>query len=272
VLVTASNDLLGLQVPDDDSVLGTSAQPAKGRVELANVSKHEELINPPFSSRKQKPRSHQENKNPPPKLWLEIVWDWGNETRVLLVGGEAQGVDGGASFELVEVLSFIQVPQHGGSVTTSRGAERAVGGNSHSVHVALVASEGSAELAGGQVPDLDLLVIATRDDDGVGGVGGEANAADPITVSLVDRVFTLSQGVPQLDALVTRSGDNLAVVRGEGDGEDILGVANEATSSHSHVQIPQANAGIPGGREGELSIRGENNIADKVVVSAEGTL
>ena len=44
-----------------------------------------------------------------------------------------------------------------------------------------------------------------------------------------DGVLALSKSVPQLDALVARSGDDLTVVSGEGHGEHILGVRSETT-------------------------------------------
>jgi hypothetical protein len=37
----------------------------------------------------------------------------------------------------------------------------------------------------------------------------------------------------------------LAVVHGEGDGQDILGVANEAAGGGASVQVPQAQGAVP---------------------------
>lgn len=109
--------------------------------------------------------------------------------------------------QAVQVLALVQVPQSGGTVLTScskvqkksktfcnfhvvpekfrrrfqensgnfltGSAERSVGGNSDGVDVTGVADQVGAELAVGQVPDLDELVPTSRDDDGVsrGGVG-----------------------------------------------------------------------------------------------------
>lgn len=49
----------------------------------------------------------------------------------------------------------------------------------------------------------------------------------------LDGVFADTQGVPQLDALVTRTGHNLPVISGEGNAENIVGVATEAAGGHT---------------------------------------
>jgi len=170
------------------------------------------------------------------------------------------------------VLTLVKIPQHGLSVATAGSAERSVGGDSDGVNVALVAGESSAELAGGQVPDLNLLIITTGDDDGVGGVRGEADAADPVAVSFIDGVLALGEGIPELDALIAGTGDDLTVVRREGNREDVLGVSDEAAGGGTLVQVPQSDGGIPGGREGELAVGGENDILNEVVVASQGTL
>ena len=41
------------------------------------------------------------------------------------------------------------------------------------------------KLAVGQIPNLDIFVPATGDNDGVGIVGGESDTANPIRVSLI---------------------------------------------------------------------------------------
>ena len=121
--------------------------------------------------------------------------------------------------------------------------------------------------------DLDDLVPASRDDDGVGDVGAEANAGDPLGVAvLLDVVLALAEGVPELDGPVTGAGDDLPVVGREADGEDIGGVANEAASGETGVQVPETESVIPGSREGELAIRGDDDIGDEVVVAVENAL
>jgi hypothetical protein len=54
-------------------------------------------------------------------------------------------------------------------------------------------------------------------------VGREADAGNPVAVTVfLDGVLALGQGVPQLDGLVAGSRDDLTVVSGEGDGENVL--------------------------------------------------
>merc|ERR1719323_899776 len=54
-----------------------------------------------------------------------------------------------------------------------------------------------------EVPDLDVLVPSGGDNDGIGGVRGEPDTADPVRVALItDGVLALGQGVPQLDGLI----------------------------------------------------------------------
>lgn len=70
---------------------------------------------------------------------------------------------------------------------------------------------------------LNHPVPTARNDDGVLVVRGEANAGNPIGVSLfLDGVLALSKGVPQLDGLVPASRDDLTVINRESHAEDIL--------------------------------------------------
>jgi len=170
------------------------------------------------------------------------------------------------------VLALVEIPEHSLTVTATRSAERAVGRNSDGVDEGLVGRKRSAELASGEVPDLNQLVAATRNNDWVGHVGREADAGDPVRVGLIDAVLALTDGVPQLDGSVTRTRDDLAVVAGEGDGEDILSVANEAASGDTSVQIPQAKRSVPAGRESKLGIRRQDDILNEVSVALEGAL
>ena len=66
---------------------------------------------------------------------------------------------------------------------------------------------------------LDQLVPARGDNDRVLGVGGEPDARDPLLVTLVgDGELAVTEGVPELDGAVAGTGDDLAVVGGEGEG------------------------------------------------------
>jgi hypothetical protein len=55
----------------------------------------------------------------------------------------------------VEVLGLVQVPQHGGSVLTTGGAQGAIGRDSDGVDVAGVTDVVGLDAAGSKFPDLD---------------------------------------------------------------------------------------------------------------------
>ena len=59
--------------------------------------------------------------------------------------------------------------------------------------------------------------------------------------------LAVAQRVPQLDGAIAGAGDDLTVVGGERDGEDIVGVADETTGRHASSEFPQAERLVPGG-------------------------
>ncbi len=155
----------------------------------------------------------------------------GTSDQPVSVGGEGQGVDGvlnGTSlFQRVELLTFVEIPQLGGTVSATRSAERTVRGDSDGVDVASVAltallTEVGSQAAVSQVPDLDHLVPTSGDDDGVLSVGRETNARNPVVVSVVNAVFAFTQSVPQLDGAVSGARDDLSVINREGNAQDVL--------------------------------------------------
>ena len=121
--------------------------------------------------------------------------------------------------------------------------------------------------------DLDKLVPASGDDDGVLGVRAEADARSPLGVALVgDGVLAVTEGVPELDRPVARARDDLPVVSREADGEDIGGVADEAAGRVASVEVPQAERVVPRGGERELAVGGDDDVRDEVVVAVEDAL
>ena len=54
----------------------------------------------------------------------------------------------------VEMLGFVEIPQHGCAVFAARGTEGAVGGDGDGVDVAGVADMVGLDAAGGEFPDL----------------------------------------------------------------------------------------------------------------------
>ena len=89
---------------------------------------------------------------------------------------------------------------------------------------------------------------------------------------LLDGVLALAEGVPQLDRLVARARDDLAVVGREGDREHVLLVlvrAGEAAGRHAGVEVPQAERAVPRAREGELAVRRDRHVLNVVRVALE---
>jgi len=180
-------------------------------------------------------------------------------------------VDDITSIQRIEMLSFVQVPESGSSVLTTRSAQRSIRRYSDSVNVSSVANQVGSQLAVGKVPNFDEFVPSSRYNDGVGSVGGKSHARYPLSVSiLVDGILALTQSVPQLDGLVSSSRDNLSVISGESNAQNILGVSNESSGGDSSVEIPQSEGSIPRSSQSKLAIRGNNHVLDKVRVSSEG--
>jgi hypothetical protein len=186
------------------------------------------------------------------------------------VGGEDKGVDNVTSLKRVQVLRVVKIPEHNNAVLTTGSAEGTIGRDGDGVDVTGVTNVVGSELALGKLPNLDNLVPTSGNDDGVGRVGGEANAGNPLGVTiLLDVELALTKGVPQLDGLVTGSRDNLTVVRGERDGQNIVGVTDETAGGGAGVQVPKTKGLVPGGGQSELAIRGDNNVLNEVVVAGE---
>lgn len=95
----------------------------------------------------------------------------------------------------------------------------------------------------------------------------------PLSVAVIlDVVFALAEGVPELNRPVARARDDLPVVSREADGEDIGGVADEAAGRVASVEIPQAERVVPRGGERELAVGGDDDVRDEVVVAVEDAL
>lgn len=195
-------------------------------------------------------------------------------TEPVTVRGKAEGVDDFTSIQTVKTLAFVQVPKHGSSVLTTGGTERTIRGDTDSVEVSSVSDKVVAELAVGQGPNLDQTVPSARDNEWDRLGRRETNTRDPFGVTrfaLGDGVLAFTQGVPELDSLVTGSGDNLTVVDGEGDTQDILFVSDETTGGLSGVDLPETEGSVPRSGKSELSITGDDNITDEVGMSTKGT-
>ncbi len=87
-----------------------------------------------------------------------------------------------------------------------------------------------------------------------------------------DVELALAEGVPELDGAVTRTRDDLTVVGGEADGENIGGVADEAAGWWYRCSSPKTEGLVPRGGKGELTVGGDDNVGDEVVVAVEDSL
>ena len=65
-----------------------------------------------------------------------------------------------------------------------------------------------------------------------------------------DCEFAVAESVPQLDGAVTRARDDLAVIGGKGNGENVVVVADKSLGSDTSRKLPQAEGFIPGSGEG----------------------
>ena len=198
---------------------------------------------------------------------LDRVTDSGSEPD--LGGGEGECIDRGASLEGGDVLVLGKVPDVDETVLASSGADGAVGADSDGVHIALVADKGVTELEVGEIPDLDGLVPGGRDEERLGGIGGDADAGDPLSVAL-EGVLALAEGVPEPDGLVAGARDDLTVVSREGNRENVLAVADEATDGLAGLDVPEAHGPVPAAREDVAGVVGEGDVLDKVGVAVEG--
>jgi hypothetical protein len=90
-------------------------------------------------------------------LLLEVEDDdaaGGGSAQPVSVGGEDESVDLVVGAQGVQVLGLVEVPQHGGTVLATGGAQGAVRGDGDGVDVAGVADVVGLQLAGGELPNL----------------------------------------------------------------------------------------------------------------------
>lgn len=146
-----------------------------------------------------------------------------SDTQPVTVWREAQSVDDIVVIQSVQVLAVIQIPQQSFAVLSSWSAQGAIGRDGNGVQVSVVSVMVQLEFAVGQVPDLDGAIPTGWHDDWVDLVWRESDARHPVGVTIfLDGVFAFGQSVPQLDGLVAGSRDDLTVVSGESNGENVL--------------------------------------------------
>ena len=78
-------------------------------------------------------------------------------------------------------------------------------------------------------------------------------------MSLVcDGKFAVSQCVPQLYRSISRTRDDLAVIGGERDGEDIVSVADEGSGGVAGSKLPESESLVPGGGKSVGAVGGDD--------------
>lgn len=84
-----------------------------------------------------------------------------------------------------------------------------------------------------------------------------------------DGELAISEGVPELDCSVTGAGNNLAVVGREGDGEDIVGVADKSAGGVAGGEFPQTESLVPGAGESVGTVRGDDLLCESPISHAQ---
>ncbi len=88
---------------------------------------------------------------------------------------------------------------------------------------------------------------------------------------LLDVKLALSQSIPDLDSLVTGARHDLPVVSTEADRQNVGRVANETTRCDAGMEIPKSEGVVPRGRQGELAVRRDDNVGNKVVMAVQNS-
>lgn len=168
----------------------------------------------------------------------------------------------------------VDVPKHGVTILTTRGAEGTIRGNSNGVDVTGVTGQSELGDVLDVVVNLDELVPASGNESIVAVRGGEADGRNPVVVTLLllEGDDAVTEGVPDLDRAITGTGEDLAVVRGEGNGKNILGVTGETELRSTSLKVPKTKGTIPRTRDSVLAISGEGNVLNEVVVAHKALL
>lgn len=78
-----------------------------------------------------------------------------------------------------------------------------------------------------------------------------------------DGELAVTEGVPQLDGAVTGTGNDLAVVGGERDGQDVVVVADKGAGGVTGGQLPETERLVPRGGQSVGTVGGDHLYADK---------
>lgn len=118
---------------------------------------------------------------------------------------------------------------------------------------------------------LNSLIPRSRDNGGRVGTWRESNSRDPVLVGW-QSVDTVTNGVPDLDGLVTRSRNNLSQVLGDGHRQNVTGVASESHGGLTSLQVPQSQGLVPRTGQSVSTVGRDGDVLDDVGVANEGLL
>ena len=75
---------------------------------------------------------------------------------------------------------------------------------------------------------------------------------------LSDGELAVTKSVPELDSTIAGSRNDLSVIGGEGNGEDVVGVSNKSAGGGTGGELPEAESLVPRGRESIGTVRGDD--------------
>ncbi len=75
---------------------------------------------------------------------------------------------------------------------------------------------------------------------------------------LGDSELAVTESVPELDSSVAGSGNDLSVVGGEGDRENVVGMSDEASGGGSGRELPKSKSLVPGSGKSVGTVRGDD--------------
>ena len=79
--------------------------------------------------------------------------------------------------------------------------------------------------------------------------------------------FTITKSIPEFNGFISTTTNYLSVVGTERDGKDVICMTDETTCSFTSVEIPKTESFIPWGGKSILTVWGDNNILNKVIVA-----
>ncbi len=187
-------------------------------------------------------------------------------------GVEGDVVDDGITLvDLESLVEVVDLPQLDSLVLASGGDEETGRVDGQSVDGSVVSLDAALELEKFS-PDLQTSVPADRGEELVLGGGGVSDAGNPVLmVAGLRAEHVLALGVPQAELVVGSAREDLSVVVGEGDREDLrLAIGSESLDALAVLQRPQSEGVIPRRADQEVVVSGEGKVADEVAVAGEG--